>query len=165
MRIWLAGLMGSGKSTVGRALASVLGYDYVDNDTTIAVKAGQSTVELAASGGTLLHDWESRYIHELVAEQRHIVAGIPASAADRYADLQLLHKSGAIIYLRCDVDTLAARVQADGPRPWLTHDVRPIIEAMMASRDPVYLRFAYDVIDGSLPVSAIVDTIVTRVSA
>jgi shikimate kinase len=160
--IWLVGLMGSGKSTVGRALAPVLGYEYVDNDATIAVLAGRSTVELAASGGTSLHDWESRYVHDLVANQRHVVAGIPASAADRPDNLHLLSDSGAIIYLRCDVDTLVRRIQAGGPRPWLTDNVRQFIEATMVARDPMYLRVAHEVIDGTLPVPAIVDIIVAE---
>lgn len=163
MSIWLVGLMGSGKSTVGRALAPVLGYEYVDNDATIATMSGLTTVELAASGGTLLHDWESTYIHALMSERRHVVAGIPASAADRDGDLQLLRESGAIIYLRCDVDTLVRRVQAGGPRPWLTDNVRQFIEATVVARDPKYLRVAHEVIDGSLPVPAIVDIIVADV--
>ncbi len=161
--IWLAGLMGSGKSTVGRALAPVLGYEFVDNDANIAVMAGRTTVELAASGGTLLHDWESAYIHDLVAKGRHVVAGIPASAADRDGDLRLLRESGVVIYLRCDVDTLVRRVQAGGPRPWLTDNVRRFIEATMVARDPTYLRAAHEVIDGTLPVPAIVDIIVADV--
>ena len=163
MSIWLVGLMGSGKSTVGLSLAPVVGYEYVDNDATIAVMSGLTTVELAASGGTLLHEWESTYVHELVADRRRVVAGIPASAADRDGDLQLLRESGAVIYLRCDVDTLVRRVQAGGPRPWLTDNVRQFIEATMVARDPVYLRAAHEVIDGSLSVPAIVGIIVAAI--
>jgi shikimate kinase len=155
--------MGSGKSTVGLSLASVLGYEYVDNDATIAVMSGLTTVELAASGETLLHEWESTYVHGLVADRRHVIAGIPASAADRDGDLQLLRESGAIIYLRCDVDTLVRRVQAGGPRPWLTDNVRQFIEATMVARDPAYRRVAHEVVDGSLPVPAIVDIIVAAI--
>ena len=103
MSIWLVGLMGSGKSTVGLSLAPVVGYEYVDNDATIAVMSGLTTVELAASGGTLLHEWESTYVHELVADRRRVVAGIPASAADRDGDLQLLRevRSGHLSAVRC----------------------------------------------------------------
>lgn len=163
MSIWLVGLMGSGKSTVGLSLAPVVGCEYVDNDATIAVMSGLTTVELAASGGTLLHEWESTYVHELVADRRRVVAGIPASAADRDGDLQLLRESGAVIYLRCDVDTLVRRVQAGGRRPWLTDNVRQFIEATMVARDPMYLRAAHEVIDGSLSVPAIVGIIVAAI--
>jgi shikimate kinase len=159
---WLIGLMASGKSTVGQALAAALGYEYVDNDATVTVIAGRSAVELASLGGTILHDWESRYVHDLVADQ-HVVAGIPASTADRTADLQLLRECGTLIYLRCDVDTLVARVQAGGHRPWLTENVRPFIETTTVARDPIFLRFADQVIDGSAPVLTIVDRILTGI--
>jgi shikimate kinase len=161
--IWLIGLMGSGKSTIGRALAQSLHYEYVDNDTTIAAVTGHSIVELAESGGTLLHDWESSYVHQVVANRRPLVAGIPASIADRCAELQLLRGSGTLVYLRCDLDTLVARVRTDGSRPWLKHDVRQTIEAMLADREPRLLRVAHLVLDSSAPVAEIVDRIVTGI--
>jgi shikimate kinase len=158
----LVGLMGCGKSTVGGVLAPHLTREYVDNDARIAAMAGRSTVELAASGGALLHDWESKYVHEVAVDQHRVVAGIPASAADRHEDMELLRQSGTVIYLRCDVDTLVLRVQAGGPRPWLTDDARPVIESMLATRDPIYLRAAHVVIDGSLDVSVVVERIAAR---
>jgi shikimate kinase len=161
--IWLIGLMGSGKSTIGRALAQSLDYEYVDNDTAIAAVTAHSTVELAELGGTLLHDWESSYVHQIMANRRPLVAGIPASIADRCAELQLLRGSGTLVYLRCDLDTLVARVRTDGSRPWLRHDVRQTIEAMLADREPRLLRVAHLVLDSSAPVAEIVDRIVTGI--
>jgi shikimate kinase len=161
--IWLIGLMGSGKSTIGRALAQSLHYEYVDNDITIAALTGHSIVELAESGGTLLHDWESTYVHQVVANRRPLVAGIPASIADRCAELQLLRGSGTLVYLRCDLDTLVARVRTDGNRPWLKHDIRQTIEAMLADREPHLLRVAHLVLNSAAPVAEIVDRIVTGI--
>src|SRR2546423_1508584 len=88
--IYLIGLMGSGKTTVGEQLAAQLGCDYLDNDATIADLAGRTTVALAEAGGTLLHDWESRYVQHVQQLRPPVVCGIPASAADRPADLRTL---------------------------------------------------------------------------
>lgn len=116
-RTWLGGLTGSGKSTVGRALAASLGCRYTDNDVTVHALAGRLPVDLAAAGGTLLHDWESRYVWRVSELSPPLVAGIPASAADRPADLALLAGTGRLIYLRCGVPALVRRVSADPPRP------------------------------------------------
>jgi shikimate kinase len=162
--VWLIGLMGSGKSTAGRVLAERLRWIYVDNDVAIAEMAGRSTVELSEAGGTLLHDWESRYVKGLVAGAHPVVAGIPASTADLDANLRLLADSGNLVYLRCDADTLVARIKADGRRPWLVDDeVRQQVEAMLAAREPHILRFAHHVVDSSAPVAQVVDQLMAIV--
>jgi shikimate kinase len=148
-RIWLIGLMGCGKSTVGTLVAGELGGPYVDNDATIAALAGRSTVELAGAGGELLHDWESRYVRYVVDMAPPAVAGIPASIAERPADLALLSARGLLVYLRCDLDTLVTRVRADPPRPWLSGDPEPVLAVMLALRDPLLEMAADLVVDGA----------------
>src|ERR1700680_2013807 len=128
--------MGSGKTTAGRALAARLRWIYVDNDVVIAEMAGRSTVELSQAGGTLLHDWESRYVKGLVVGAHPVVAGIPASTADLDASLRLLADSGNLVYLKCDADTLVARIMAGGRRPWLVDgEVRQQVEALVAGTE------------------------------
>jgi shikimate kinase len=148
-RIWLIGLMGCGKSTVGTLVAGELGELYVDNDATIAALAGRSTVELAGAGGELLHDWESRYVARIVEMPPPVVAGIPASIAERPADLALLSAHGLLVYLRCDLATLVTRVRADPPRPWLSGDPEPVLGGMLAMRDPLLEVAANLVVDGA----------------
>jgi len=154
-RTYLIGLMGSGKSTIGRRLATELACRYVDNDDTIAELSGHSTVALAAAGGTRLHDWESRYAHYLKTLPGPLVAGIPASTADRSDELRMLRHTGALLYLRCDSETLARRVMPDAARPWLHGDVRSTMADMFARRDHV-LRAACDrVIDATRSINRI----------
>jgi shikimate kinase len=148
-RIWLTGLMGCGKSTVGAVVAADLGADYLDNDAIIASLAGRSTVELAAAGGELLHEWESRYVQQIVDRPTPVVAGIPASIAERPADLDLLRHHGLLVYLRCDLATLVARVSADPPRPWLSGDPEEVLAGMLAVRDPLLRAAATLVVDGT----------------
>lgn len=146
--IYLIGLMGSGKSTVGRLLASLLGVDYLDNDATIAVSAGVQTVELARSGTTALHDWERRYVADLAGREGRHVAGIPASAADRPDDLAALRSLGLLVYLRCPPQVLAARIAAGPPRPWVDGDPTALVTAMYAARDPRLTQACGLTVDG-----------------
>ncbi len=145
--IWLIGLMGSGKTTVGVKVAAQLGVAYQDNDASIAVMAGRTTVDLARAGGDLLHDWESRYVQQLAGLAPPVVAGIPASIAERPADLGLLARTGRVVYLRAEVATLVARVLAGPPRPWLSGDPAAVLEGMSAVRDPLLLAAAALVVD------------------
>jgi len=164
-RVWLIGLMGCGKSTVGRALAADLSHQYVDNDVTIAELAGRSTVELADAGGNLLHEWESRYVRHVTRLPGGVVAGIPASAADRRPDLDLLTRSGLLVYLRCDLATLVARIHADALRSWIRGDAGELMADMLATRSPVLDRCAHLVVDASRPVAETVATIALRLAA
>ena len=148
---------GSGKSTVGRELARRRGWPYVDNDATIEAMAGQSSVRLAAQGGEVLHEWEAKLVAHLVGRPAPLVAGIPASSADRPDDLALLRRTGLLVFLRCDVETLVRRVAADPPRPLLARDVRPLLRAMVRRRDPVLSAAAHLVLDATRPVAAVVD--------
>jgi shikimate kinase len=160
-RTWLIGLMGCGKSTVGAGVAQVVGVTYTDNDRAVGVLAGRSTVDLAGEGGSVLHDWESRYVGGLVGLDPPVVAGIPASIAERPGDLDLLAGSGLLVYLRVDPATLAARVARDPPRPWLGADPAALLTAMFAVRDPVLTAAASRVIDAT----AVPATVVTAVLA
>src|SRR3954469_6081160 len=147
--------MGCGKSTVGRRLAAQRACRYVDNDETIAEFSGWSTVALAQAGGSLLHDWESRYAHYVRDLSAPLVAGLPASVADRGEELAMLRSTGTLVYLRCDADTLVGRVSADGPRPWLDGEIAPIIAKNFDRRDAALAAGCDVVIDAGQPVELV----------
>lgn len=165
LRLYLIGLMGSGKSTVGRQLAVQLGFPYLDNDAVIAALAGQSTVRLAELGGTVLHDWESRYVHHLAAERpAPFVAGVPASTADRHADLTALRQAGLLVYLRCDPEILADRIERDEPRPWITGRAGELIQWMYQQRDPILSEACELVVDATAAPDRVRDRILAAVT-
>lgn len=157
--LWLIGLMGSGKSTIGRRVATVTGRPYVDNDALIAELAGRSTADLSRDGGSVLHEWEATYVRHLAASPDDVVAGIPASAADRPADMELLTATGTVVYIRCLPETLIDRVLADPPRPWLdgTRDATStLITSMFDARDQVLTSVAHMTVDGQRGIDEIV---------
>lgn len=151
--IWLIGLMGAGKSTVGRALAADIAYHYVDNDAGLVQLSGRTAVDLALAGGNELHEWEKRYVAGLRDLPAGHIAGVPASTADRGAQLMDLRSSGLLVYLRCDVNTLVARVVADEPRPWINTDVQTTLERMFEKRDPLLRGQCHVLVDSTRPVA------------
>lgn len=147
MRIFLVGLMGCGKSTVGRLLARELACDYLDNDELVLAGTGASLVSLAATGDSTLHDRESAHARQVSALPPPFVAGIAASVADRPDDMELLVRSGRLIYLRAQPATLAARLGTGAGRPWFDGDPRPVIERMFERRDAIFTAAADVVVD------------------
>lgn len=148
--LFVIGLMGCGKTTAGRLAAVALDVPFVDNDATIAEMAGTSTVELAGLGGGVLHDWERRYAEAQAAARVPAVVGVPASCADRPADLTALRAAGTLVYLRARPEVLAARVLADVPRPWLSRDpveVAVLVRGLHERRDAVMAAAAHRVVD------------------
>lgn len=161
-RIFLSGLMGSGKSTLGGALTALLDWPYVDNDATIAVLSGRSTVDLARAGGSTLHEWEARYARYLMEErQAPFVAGIAASSADRPDELDALAACGVLVYLDVPVDLLIERVVAGPPRPWLSESPGPLMRRLHSRRRDVLRAHSTLVVDGTRPPSEIAATVVT----
>ena len=164
-RVWLAGLMGSGKSTIGPVLAGQLGFSYIDNDARIAAIAGQSTTSLSLAGGSTLHEREQQYVRTLASAGPRIVAGIPASAADRPADLDLLVATGMLVYLRAEPGILIARTSVDPPRPWLAGSPAQVQTAMFRRRDPVLASRAHLVVNAARPVAETTALIVAAARA
>lgn len=158
-RLLLLGLMGSGKTTIGRAVAERCGWTYVDNDREIAAMAGATTVELAARGGDELHAWEATYARRVGEMPPPLVAGLPGSVADRPELLSALRGYAVLVYLRCDVDTLLTRVGADAPRPWLGSDPRPFVEQTWERRDPVLRECCTHVVDARGPAERVVEAV------
>lgn len=158
-RLLLLGLMGSGKTTVGRAVAESTGWTYVDNDSEIAAMAGETTVALAARGGGELHAWEAAYARRVGELPPPLVAGLPGSVADRPELLAALRGFATLVYLRCDVHTLVSRVRADAPRPWLDDDPLPFVEQTWNRRDPVLRELSTHVVDARGPAGQVVRSV------
>jgi shikimate kinase len=146
-RILLVGLMGAGKSTVGRALADLLSCPYLDNDVLLEQQSRATAEQLATAPAGVLHAEESRQLDALLALPGPFVAGVAASVADRPDALTRLTRAGRVVYLRAAPATLAARVGAGADRPWLGDDPRRILERMFAARDDAFRATAHLTVD------------------
>jgi shikimate kinase len=159
--IFLIGLMGAGKSTVGRLLAKSLDKTFYDSDHEIERKTGVNIpliFELEGESG--FRKRESQAIAELVA-QENIVLATGGGAVLLQENRDALSSHGVVVYLRASVDELWHRTRGDRNRPLLqTENPRERLQTLFSQRDPLYREIADLVIDtGGQPVNAIVTQI------
>ena len=148
-RVLLVGMMASGKSTVGHALAAQTGWPYVDNDDLVARLAGEATPDVAATrGADGLHMLEGFVVEEILAMPAPLIAGIPGSTITTDPMREQLRGGGFVVWLRARLDTLAARVGDGSTRPFFAgHDVLATLERLNAGREPLYAAVAHLVVD------------------
>lgn len=137
--IALVGLMGVGKSSVGRRLAAALNLPFRDADTEVEAAAGRSIPEIfAALGEPAFRDGERRVIARLLEGPPHVLA--TGGGAFMNPETRALIKAHAIsVWLKADLDVLARRVGRKDTRPLLTgKDPMEVLKAQAAARYPVY---------------------------
>lgn len=146
--IFLVGLMGAGKSTIGRQLARELGKQFRDSDSEIEKRTGVSIdVIFDIEGEQGFRRRETRMLKELV-EERGIVLATGGGAVLASENRQLLGDNGLIIYLKASAEHLAGRVKLDRRRPLLqTGDKLAKIRELMTQREPVYQQLADMVVE------------------
>lgn len=137
--IVLVGLMGCGKSTVGRRVAAALDLDFVDADTEIEEAARKSIPEIFADEGEpFFRDRERRVIARLLTEKGHVLATGGGAYMDD-ATRENIRSAGICVWLKADLPTLVRRVKKRNHRPLLQQgDVRATMKKLMDTRYPVY---------------------------
>jgi shikimate kinase len=160
--IVLVGLMGAGKSSVGRRLALALGLPFFDADDEVEKAARRKIPEIFAEmGEPAFRDGERRVIARLLDGPPHVLA--TGGGAFMNAETRALIKAKATsIWLKADVDVLVRRVGRKADRPLLSgKNPREVLQALAAQRHPLYAEA--DIVVESLegPHSATVKAILT----
>ena len=156
--VFLVGMMGSGKTTLGRALAQRLALPFADTDRILVERTGVPvTTIFEIEGEEGFRRRESAVLAELVEGEDRVVAtggGAILSAGNR----ELMRAHGTVVYLRARLDHLWERTRRDNTRPLLAiPNPRATLAALMATRDPLYLEAAHVVVDtGSQSASSLV---------
>ncbi|GJD36180.1 shikimate kinase [Methylobacterium aerolatum] len=137
--IVLVGLMGAGKSTVGRRLATRLGLLFKDADNEIEAAAGLTIPDIfAIYGEPSFRDGEERVITRLL-RAGPLVLATGGGAYLRPATREHIRERGISVWLKADLDVLMRRVRKRGNRPLLqTEDPEATMRALMEVRHPVY---------------------------
>lgn len=135
----LVGLMGVGKSTVGRKLAAMLGRNFVDADDAIVAAAGRSIPEIFETfGEAYFRDGERRVIARLIDEGHGVIATGGGAFIDS-ATRATVSESAIAVWIDCDVETLVERTARRSNRPLLkTGDPREILTRLARERAPFY---------------------------
>jgi shikimate kinase len=149
--IALVGMMGAGKSSIGRRLAARMEVAFRDADTEIENAAGRPIPEIFEHyGEAAFRDCERKVISRLLDEAPHILAtgGGAFIAVETRARIR---EKATSIWLKAPVDVLLARVRRKDNRPLLKNgDPRETLERLLKEREPVYgeADFQYDSVDG-----------------
>src|SRR5262245_11724459 len=146
-RVFLVGMVGSGKTTVGRALSERTGWPYLDNDELVRRQTGRASEEIYATDGEdVLHLAETRALDTALGMEPPIVVGVAGAIVDDPAAREALRDGGHVVWLRARPETLLARIgEGDGRR---ADAVSPEwIRARIREREPRYAAVADQIID------------------
>ena len=139
--IVLCGFMATGKSSVGKRLAEIAHYDFLDLDTAIEAEAGISIPEIFSSRGEpAFRALESRMVKRVAAKTGCVIAAGGGTIVDpqNFAELK---RSGVIITLTADVQTIAERAGKGDDRPMLWEGNRlERIRTLMQKREHAYSK-------------------------
>ena len=154
--IALVGMMGVGKSSVGRKLAATLKLPFVDADEAIEQAAQMPIPEIFAKfGEAYFRDGERRVIARLLEGQNPGRPSVIATGGGAFVNDQtrrLILDKAIAVWLDCDVETLYERVGRKGNRPLLQGgDPREILERLRAERQPAYAEAPIHVQSGNQP--------------
>ncbi|MBM3342265.1 MAG: shikimate kinase [Betaproteobacteria bacterium] len=148
--IFLVGLMGAGKTSVGKVLARLLGKAFIDCDHEIERTTGVRIREIfEIEGEAGFRAREHKMIAELVTRENILLATGGGAVLSR-ENRDLLHRNGTVIYLRAPVKALLRRTQRDRARPLLqVADPAAKLTALYLQRDPLYCEVAHLIFDTS----------------
>ncbi|MFN4222505.1 MULTISPECIES: shikimate kinase [Novosphingobium] len=152
----LVGMMGVGKTTVGRKLAALLHLPFVDADEEIEKAAQMPIPEIFATyGEPYFRDGERRVIARLMGSGRHVDRKVLSTGGGAFCDAEtraLILEKGIAVWLDSDVETLLERVGRKDNRPLLrTGDPREILTRLKAEREPFYRQAPIRVVSAAQP--------------
>lgn len=138
--LYLIGMMGCGKTTVGQLLATRLGYRFFDTDTLVEQIAGQPIREIFATAGEAeFRQWEHQVLGELSAYTRLVIA-TGGGIVLRPDNWSYLHH-GVIVWLDVPVSQLQERLQQDTTRPLLqTENLTERLTTLLEQRQALYAQ-------------------------
>ena len=164
--IILVGMMGSGKSSIGRRLAVALDLPFVDADAEIEAAAGMTIEDIfAVHGEPYFREGEERVIRRILQGSPQVVStggGAVVSAQTREA----IAESGISIWLDAPVDLLLQRVLRRDNRPLLkTADPKAVLERLLSERRPYYAEAHLKIESRDAPHEVVVDEILELLSS
>jgi len=163
--VFLVGMPGSGKSTIGKALAKALNRPFIDLDLAIEERCGVAIpVIFEIEGEQGFRKRETQVLQEVTANQAASVVATGGGAVLAEQNRELIGQRGIAVYLKAPIDELLRRTSRDRNRPLLvTDDPKARLHALFEQRSPIYDALADIVLEtGTASASATVQQIVSR---
>lgn len=169
--IALIGLMGTGKSTVGRRLAKRVGYGFFDTDDELQLSSARSVRDIFANDGEeVFRDLEAQTLSDAYARVDPLVIAVAGGGVLRQSNRLLISQMTHRIWLTADVDLVTRRVSAralskQGHRPLIDDDPRARLMQLYSERSSVYASLATSTVDVTdLKINEVVDVLTTIVT-
>jgi len=142
--IWLIGMMGSGKTTVGHKVADGLGVPFIDSDDEVVAATGWSIEDLFSESEAAFRSAEIEAIARIATMDDSVVATGGGAVLDP-VNVAVMRSTGTTVLLETDVQTLSARLSGTDDRPLLTDSSD--IATIAADRASVYTASADSIVD------------------
>jgi shikimate kinase len=142
--VFLVGPMGSGKTAVGRAVARLLGYGFVDSDAEVESRTGVDIPFIFEKEGEPGFRLREREVIEELTRWRRTVVATGGGAVILEANRRYLAERGVVVYLQASIDQQVERTRHGRHRPLLTQaeDPRARLLQLMQQREPLYTEIA-----------------------
>ncbi len=161
--IILCGFMATGKSSVGRRLSEMVGYDFLDMDAAIEAEEGMPIPQIFSTRGEpAFRALESRMVERIAGQSRCVVATGGGTVVNP-RNLEILKRSGVVINLTADIDTLLQRIGSGDDRPMLWEGDRiERIRTLKEQRAQAYAQADIVLDTSSLSIDEVAQRIVDR---
>lgn len=146
MNIVLCGMMGVGKTSVGKKLEFLSKRRQVDTDEMIVERYGNIAQIFATKGEQYFRDLETE-MAKLLSEKDGLIISTGGGFVLREQNAEYLKKNGKIFFLRAKLDTLVGRVSGNNDRPLLMDGAEKKLRELMPVRTPIYEKVADHIID------------------
>jgi shikimate kinase len=159
--IVLVGMMGAGKSSIGRRLAARLGIPFSDADAAIEEAAGMSVEDIfEVHGEPSFRSGEARVITRLLENGPQVLATGGGAFINPQTRARI-HERGISVWLKADTDVLIRRLRRRNDRPLLkTDDPAATLTGLLAAREPIYSQAHLAIVSRDVPHEIIVEEIV-----
>ncbi len=142
-RVILIGMMGSGKTTVGRLLSSATGWPYVDNDALVGQQHGRTSRQiLAAEGKEKLREAEADALARGLELPPPVILGVAAGTILDGANRRALEAGGVVVWLRAGTEALVGRAMDAAHRPFVDDAGKAWLADAVIDREPLYASVA-----------------------
>ncbi len=158
VNLYLVGFMGTGKTTIGRAVAARMGFRLLDSDQEIERAAGRTIAEIFERDGEPAFRALERDFIEHGHPDRGCVVACGGGLVVQPGMLERLNRKGVVVCLHASLETILKRTQGNRTRPLLNVDTDPLerIRTLYAAREPIYKRAGTVILTDGRPAGDII---------